>query len=87
MQVILDNDEAWSLMSVITSFLVDHSAVSQDGKHAIRRWRTAHEKGTPAMADLADSMNHALGAYLGEKTNRTIRGKGRYIKRRDRDED
>jgi hypothetical protein len=78
MQVILDPDEAWSLMSLITSYVIDNSGVSQDGKSRIRRWRTDRAAGTVEMDDLAVGMNQAIGTYLDEKTSRTIRRKGRY---------
>jgi hypothetical protein len=78
MQIILEVDEAWSLMSVITSHVIDKSGLSHDGKQAIRRWRTDRASGTVEMDQLAIAMNEALGTYLDEKTARMIRQKGRY---------
>jgi hypothetical protein len=78
MQIILEVDEAWSLMTVITSYAIDKSGVSQDGKQALRRWRTGHASGTVEMDQLAIAMNEALGTHLDEKTARMIRQKGRY---------
>jgi hypothetical protein len=78
MQIILEVDEAWSLMSVITSYVIDKSGVSQNGKQAIRRWRTDYASGNVEMDQLTVSMNEALGTYLDEKTARMIRQKGRY---------
>ncbi len=83
MQVVLDADEAWSLMSVITSYVIDHSGVSQDGKQKIRRWRTDRALGTVEMDDLAVAMNAALGTHLDEKMTRTIRRRGRYTSTRE----
>ncbi len=83
MQVILETDEAWSLMSVITSYVIDHSGVSQDGKSKIRRWRSDRAVGTVEMDDLAVAFNEALGTYLDEKTTRMIRRRGRYISTRE----
>jgi len=83
MQIILETDEAWSLMSVITSHVIDNSGVSQDGKSAIRRWRTDRAVGTVEMDDLAVATNEALGTYLDEKTARMIRRRGRYISTKD----
>jgi hypothetical protein len=85
MQIILELDEAWSLMSVITSHVIDKSGVSQDGKQAIRRWRTARGSGTVEMDELAVAMNGALGTHLDEKTARTIRQKGRYQSVREKE--
>jgi len=79
MQIVLETDEAWSLMSVITSHVIDNSGVSQNGKSAIRRWRNDRSVGTVDMDDLALAVNEALGTYLDEKTARMIRRRGRYI--------
>ena len=83
MQIVLETDEAWSLMSVIASHVSDNSGVSQDGKSTIRRWRSNHAVGTVEMDDLAVATNEALGTYLDEKTARMIRRRGRYISTKD----
>jgi hypothetical protein len=83
MQLILESDEASSLMTVITSFVIDRSGISQDANQAVRRWRSEHEKGSPSMDDLAVAMNEAIGAYIDDRTNRMIRRKGRYIRARE----
>lgn len=79
MQVILDADESWSLMTLISSYVIDKSGVSQDGKQAIRKWRTDRAEGTALMAQLSVSVNEALGTFLEEKTTRSIKRKGRYV--------
>ena len=79
MQVILERDEAWSLISLITSYIIDNSGVSPDGKKRVRGWRTDHD-GTPKLEDLTDAINESLGAYGSEKTTRQIRQKGRFAK-------
>ncbi len=84
MQVILETDETWSLMSVIASYVIDHSGVSQDGKSKVRRWRGGRDVGTAEMDGLALAVNRALGTYLDEKMTRTIRRRGRYVSSRER---
>lgn len=79
MQVILETDEAWSLVSLITSYIIDNSGVSQDGKRRIRGWRTEHD-GTPRLEELTAAVNGSLGSYIVEKTTRQIRKKGRFTK-------
>lgn len=81
MNVTLSDDEAWSLMTVITSYVIDNSGVSQDGKQRIRRWRTDRAQGTPAMSDLAEGMNDALAIHIGERTDRQVRRKGRFVRK------
>jgi hypothetical protein len=84
-QVILEVDEAWSLMSVITSYVVDHSGVSSEGKQRIRRWRSDRASGTVEMDQLALAMNEALGTYLDKRTARMVRQKGRYQSVREKE--
>ena len=83
MQIVVETDEAWSLMSVIASHVIDNSGASQDGKSAIRRWRNDRALGTVEMDDLAVAMNEALGTYLDEKTARMVRRRGRYVSTRE----
>ena len=85
MQIVLELDEAWSLMTLIASYAIDHSGVSTEGKQAIRRWRTDRAIGTVEMDKLAILVNEALGTYLDEKTARMIRQKGRYQSTREKE--
>lgn len=83
MQVVLDADECWSLMTLMTSYVIDKSGVSQAGKQKIREWRKDRAEGTPAMLALSDSVNEALGAYIEEKTTRSVKRKGRFVTTKD----
>ena len=83
MQVILETDEAWSLMSLIVSQIIDHAGVSGPGNAALRRWRTDRAVGTVVMDDLALALNEALGNIIDEKTTRMIRRRGRYVSSRE----
>ncbi len=79
MQIVLEVDEAHSLMSVTTSYVIDNAGLSQDGKQKVRKWRTDRAAGTVEMDALAVAMNRALGTRIDEKTTRMVRQKGRYI--------
>jgi len=79
MHVVLETDEAWSLMTLITAYVIDHSGISQDGKQQVRRWRTDRAEGTVEMDRLAVAMNQALGTFIDEKMSRLVRKKGRYV--------
>jgi hypothetical protein len=79
MQVILDTDEAWSMMTLMVAQMIDKAGLSPDGKAKLRRWRTERADGTAAMADLTIDLNEALGSTLDEKTTRLIRRKGYYV--------
>jgi hypothetical protein len=83
MQVILETDETWSLMSLIVSQIVDRAGVSNEGKTALRRWRSDRAVGTVEMDDLALALNEALGNIIDEKTTRMIRRRGRYVSSRE----
>lgn len=82
MQIILDTDEAWSMMTTIVSQMIDKAGVSSDGKAKLRKWRTDRADGTVAMADLTVELNEAIGSSLDEKTTRLIRKKGYYVSTR-----
>jgi hypothetical protein len=79
MQIILDGDEAWSLMTTMVSQMIDKAGLSSEGKANLRKWRTDRATGTAEMAELTLDMNEALGSTLDEKTTRLIRQKGRYV--------
>jgi hypothetical protein len=79
MQLILDTDEAWSIMSLVVSQVVDQAELSEEGLAAVKRWRGDRVEGTGEMADLTVSLNEALGTSLDERTQRLIRRKGWYV--------
>ena len=79
MQVILESDEAWSIMSLVVSQVIDQVDLSDEARAALRKWRTNREDGTGEMSDLTVTMNEALGTVLDERTTRLIRRKGWYV--------
>jgi hypothetical protein len=81
MQVIIEKEEGWSMMSLITSYVIDSAGLSADGKASIRQWRTNHDKDSDGTADITDAMNEALGTYIEDRTNRTVRKKGHYARK------
>ncbi len=83
MHVVLETDEAWSLMTLITAYVIDHSGISQDGKQKVRRWRTDRAGGTAEMDRLVVAMNESLGTFIDEKTERVLRKRGRYVSARE----
>lgn len=83
MQIVMETDEANSLMSVITAYVIDSSGLSQDGKQRVRKWRTNRATGSTEMDALTVAMNEALGTFIEEKTDRQVRRKGRYSRVKD----
>ena len=83
MQIILDNEETWSLMSLMVSQIVDRAGLSSEGKAALRKWRTERSEGSVELSDLTVEFNEAIGSTLDEKTTRLIRRRGRYVSSRE----
>ncbi len=79
MQVILNTEEAWSIMTLMVAQVLDNVELSSEGRAAVKRWRTDRAVGTGEMDELAIGMNEALGTVLDEKTTRVIRRKGYYV--------
>ena len=79
MQLILDTDEAWSIMSLVISQVLDQAELSEEGAAAVRRWRGDRVDGTAEMGDLTVTMNEALGTSMDERTQKLIRRKGWYV--------
>jgi hypothetical protein len=84
LHLILEADEAWSIMMLVASQVVDSVELSEKGRAAVRKWRSDRAEGTERMNALAEAMNETLGATLDERTRRLIRRKGRYVSSADR---
>ena len=84
MQIILDTNEAWSIMSLVVSQVLDQAELSDEGKATLRKWRTEHNEGTAEMSDLTISMNESIGTVLDETTTRVVRRQGWYVSTKDR---
>jgi hypothetical protein len=78
-RLIFEADEAWSIMTLVVSQVLDGVELSDDSRAAVRKWRSEHADGTEAMNLLAEEMNEALGNVIDERTRKLIRRKGRYI--------
>lgn len=83
MQIIIEPDEAWSIMTLVVSQVLDYADLSAEGKAVVKRWRSDHAEGTTEMVDLTLAMNEALGARLDELSTRRIRRKGWYVSSKD----
>ncbi len=84
MRLILESDEAWSIMTLVVSQVLDGVELSEKGRAAVRKWRSDRADGTEAMHQLAEELNETLGNVIDERTRRLIRRKGRYISSVDR---
>ncbi len=60
MQIALDPDEAWSVMSLIVSQVLDGVELSDDGRNVIKKWRSDYAEGSARMRALTEEMNATL---------------------------
>ena len=86
MRLILEPDEAWSIMTLVVAQVLDQAELSDEGKAAIRRWRSDRHEGTVEVADLTVALNEVLGTTLDEKTTRLIRRKGWYVSTKEQEQ-
>jgi hypothetical protein len=79
MQIILEPDESYAVMSLVVSHVLDQVELSDEASAAVRRWRTDRGDGTAELAELSVILNVTLGTILDERTQRLIRRKGWYV--------
>ncbi len=65
MRLILEADEAWSIMMLVASQVVDGVELSDKGQAAVRKWRNDHADGTEAMNLLAEEIDAAEAHRIG----------------------
>ncbi|MYA01449.1 MAG: hypothetical protein F4038_11190 [Chloroflexi bacterium] len=78
MRLILDEEETWSLMTLITAQVLDQVELSEEGGQAIRDWRAGVVEGNAAMEAVANGVNEALGNTIDEELTRQIRRRDYY---------
>ncbi len=78
MRLILDEEETWSLMTLITAQVLDQVELSDEAVKAIRDWRAGIVEGNAAMEAVARGVNEALGNTIDEELARTIRRRDYY---------
>ncbi|MDE2746700.1 MAG: hypothetical protein OXI41_12050 [Chloroflexota bacterium] len=78
MRLILDEEETWSLMTLITAQVLDQVELSDEAVQAIRDWRAGVVEGNAAMEAVANGVNEALGNTIDEELTRQIRRRDYY---------
>ncbi|HEY4670012.1 MAG TPA: hypothetical protein VIH05_09585 [Tepidiformaceae bacterium] len=76
MIVLLEEPEAWSLMMLASAVAIDNADISDEGKEAIRRWRSDRPENSPGLQELTDDINDALNKHLDAKFRRRIKTRG-----------
>ncbi|MGH2608165.1 MAG: hypothetical protein ACRDHF_03675 [Tepidiformaceae bacterium] len=77
MIVLLEESEAWSLMMLMSAIAIDNAELSNEGKEAIRRWRSECREGSDALDRLTESVNGALNSHIDKKFMRRIKTRGK----------
>jgi len=78
MIVMLEEPEAWSLMMLVSAVAVDNAEISEEGKEAIRKWRSDRPEGSPELEKLTEELNKAMNSHIDSKFLRRVKSKGRY---------
>ncbi|MDP6606836.1 MAG: hypothetical protein QF664_11345 [Dehalococcoidia bacterium] len=77
MNVILDVDDVSTVISLVTSQVLDNVELSQTTKDAVRDWRRAHDPETLGLDEYAAVFNEALGNLIDEHSTRMLRRRGK----------
>ncbi len=79
MHIILDEEEALSLLQLVSAQVVDGVELSEATVDAIRDWRNRTlERGSAELLDFASALNETLGNAIDEELKRTIRRRDYY---------
>ena len=76
MIVLIEELEAWSLMMLVSAVAVDNADISDEGKEAIKRWRSDRPEQSSEMRALTEEINDALNAHLETKFLRRVKQTG-----------
>ena len=75
MNIILNPNEVATVISLFTAQVLDGVDLSEEGKNAIREWRTERVPGREGLEAFADDFNEALMSHIEESTQRRyVRG-------------
>jgi ArsR family metal-binding transcriptional regulator len=78
MIVLFEAAETWSLMMLASAIAIDNAEISEDGKEAIRRWRSDRNEASTELQQLTDAINKALNSHLDAKMLRRVKSSGWY---------
>lgn len=73
MIVLLEEPEAWSLMMLASAVAIDNAGLSDEGKDAIRRWRSTNDEKSATIEKLTEDINRAINTRLDAKFLRRVK--------------
>lgn len=76
MNVILNVDEVHTVLTLVTSQVLDHVDLSDEAKEAVRNWRRDHALGGGDLDEFVVVFNEAIGNHLDDRTTRMLRRRG-----------
>jgi hypothetical protein len=77
--IILDEEEALSVLQLVTAQVVDGVELSEATVDAIRDWRNKTlERGSADLLNFATALNETLGNTIDDELKRTIRRRDYY---------
>jgi hypothetical protein len=77
MNVVLNTEEAHTVLSLVTAQVLDHVDLSEEAREEVRRWRRERELGTVKLDEFSEQLNEAIGTYIDERTRRMVRQRGK----------
>jgi len=76
MNVVLNTEEANTVMSLVTAQLIDQGGLTEAGKKTIREWRRDLTPGMLPLDAFTLRLNTAIGNFIDERTSRMMRTRG-----------
>ena len=77
MNVVMNTDEAHVVLSLVTSQILDHLQMSEEGREVVKSWRRSHNLGAGGLDEFAIELNEAVGNFIDENTRRMVRQRGK----------
>ena len=77
MNVVMNTDEAHVVLSLVTSQILDHLQMSEEGREVVKTWRRSHNLGSSDLDEFAIELNEAVGNFIDENTRRMVRQRGK----------
>ena len=77
MNVVMNTDEAHVVLSLVTSQILDHLQMSEEGREVVKSWRRSHNLGSGDLDEFAIELIEAVGNFIDENTRRMVRQRGK----------
>ena len=77
MNVVMNTDEAHVVLSLVTSQILDHLQMSEEGREVVKSWRRSHNLGSGDLDEFAIELSEAVGNFIDENTRRMVRQRGK----------